>query len=537
MPIFDAAGDVVQPATIRAAKLQAMTGGRNGGVPYDAGKYATTEMDDWHPGLWSPDVEINPWRDRIVGRIRDLVRNDGWASGGVTRLLDSAIGGDFKVVSQPDWRALAQMGCAADSVWAEEFGRAAEALWRTWAYDPSRFCDGARRLTIPQLFRLAFRHKLVDGEAFAVLLWIPERMGFGRASYATALQIIDPDRLSNPDMMFDTENLRGGVEIDHYGAALAYHVRRAHEGDWYDAAKSLVWDRLPRESEFGRPIVLHDYDADRAGQHRAAGGILTPVLARMKMLAKYDDTELQAAVINAMFAAFVESPMDPALVADGLVGDVGSYQEQRAGFHNDRKYQLNGSRIATLFPGEKLQMVNAARPAANFPAFESAMLRNVASSLGMTYEQLSQDWSQVNYSSARAALLESWKTMTRRRQDFAAGFASPVFGAFLEEAMDRGELPLPANAPDFLEARAAYSRCRWMGPPRGWVDPVKEAQAAVLRMDAGLTTLEQECAEQGLDWEEVLAQRAREVDMFKTLQLALPDWGGAEIAAKTERPQ
>jgi lambda family phage portal protein len=541
--ILDPNGAPISPATIAKLRRRATVDTRdNGGVAYEAGRYATQDMSDWHPWLWSPDTEINPWRDRIVARVRDLVRNDGWASGAITRLLDSAIGGDFKLVSTPDWRALAQMGAACDRVWADEFGKAAEALWRSWAYDPARYCDGARRLTIPQLFRLAFRHKLVDGEAFAVLLWVPERMGPGRAQYATALQIIDPDRLSNPELMFDTEIMRGGVEIDRYGAPIAYHIRRAHEGDWYDAAKSLIWDRLPRETEFGRPIVLHDFEIERAGQHRAPGGVLTPIVSRLAMLSKYDQTEMQAAMINAIFAAFIESPMDGNAL-QAAMGDMNegwsSWQEARTGYYNrpGKSYQLGGSRVMALYPGEKLQMVNSTRPNTAFAEFESAILRNAASALGMTFEQLSQDWSQVNYSSARAALLEAWKTMSRRRQDFAAGFATPVYGAFLEEAFDRGELPLPHNAPDFIEARAAYTRCRWMGPPRGWVDPVKEAQAAVLRMDAGLTTLEQECAEQGMDWEDVLAQRAREVEMFKSLGLTLPDWGGGEIASKTERPQ
>jgi capsid protein len=48
---------------------------------------------------------------------------------------------------------------------------------------------------------------------------------------------------------------------------------------------------------------------------------------------------------------------------------------------------------------------------------------------------------------------------------------------------------------------------------------VKEAQAAQIRMDAGISTLEDECAEQGLDWEEVLEQRARERSRMEELGL------------------
>jgi len=349
------------------------------------------------------------------------------------------------------------------------------------------------------------------------------------------VQLIDPDRLSNPQLRFDSATMRGGVEIDGYGAAVAYWIRRAHVGDWFSAGESMVWDRIQRETAWGRPIVVHYYDLDRAGQHRGGAGVLTPVLQRLKMLVKYDSVELDAAIVNAIFAAFVESPFDHELVQDALGGDaLPRYQDMRANFHAEKRTMLNGVAMPTLFPGEKIGFVNAARPTGNFADFESAVLRNVASGAGMSAQQVSQDWSDVNYSSARAALLEAWKTFQRRRHDFGVGFASPIYGSFLEEALDRGELPLPAGAPDFVECRAAYMRCRWMGPGRGWVDPVSEKQGAVLGMDAGLSTLEAECAENaGEDWEEVLDQRAIEIAGFKARGLTPPTWAGMQPAAQT----
>lgn len=511
----------------QARRVAAIEGNKS--VAYDAATWTTPETQDWRPWLASPDVENNWTRDTIVARIRDLVRNDGWASGAITRIVDGVIGADFRPIARPDWQALKAFGPAFDRVWADEFGNAAEALWRSWANDPARYCDAGRRFTIAQLFRLAFRQQMVDGEALAMLAWIPDRMGPGRAAYATALQLIDSDRLSNPHLTLDTRTLRAGVEIDEYGAPTAYHIRRAHLGDWFNARDQMVWDKVPRETEFGRPIILHHYDPDRPAEHRGAGGILRPVLTRLRMLSTYDAVELQAAVVNAIFSAYIESPYDPSLVEDALqtgAEDVQTYQAQRVEFHQARNLKLGNARIPTLFPGEKIVPVDSKRPSANYDPFQHAFLRNVATAIGVSAEQISQDWSKTNYSSARAALLEAWKTMDRRRRDFATGFASPVWGGFLEEAMDRGELPLPARAPDYIEARAAYAAVRWMGPPRGWIDPVKEAQAAVIRMNAGLSTLEEEAGDQGKDWESVLAQRAIERERFEQLGLPQPAWFG-----------
>ncbi len=130
-----------------------------------------------------------------------------------------------------------------------------------------------------------------------------------------------------------------------------------------------------------------------------------------------------------------------------------------------------------------------------------------------------KDFSKTNYSSARAALLEAWRYFNARRQWMATYWARPVYELWLEEAINRGIV----DAPDFYERRAAWTRCKWIGPGRGWVDPVKEAKAAHLRMQIGLSTLEDECASQGLDWEEVLEQLAREKAKIMELGLSIND--------------
>ena len=107
------------------------------------------------------------------------------------------------------------------------------------------------------------------------------------------------------------------------------------------------------------------------------------------------------------------------------------------------------------------------------------MLRTMAAALGVSAEQITQDWSKTNYSSARAALMESWKTLVRRRTEFANNFATPVYATWLHEAMDRGELPMPSGSPSYVEAATAFSRCNWLGPARGWIDPTKERQGAI----------------------------------------------------------
>ena len=87
--------------------------------------------------------------------------------------------------------------------------------------------DVERQLTVSQQMRLALGHKLVDGESLVLAYWLDERVGYGDgADYATAYQVLDPDRLANPYLLVDNEYLRGGVEIDGRGVPLAYHLRQ-----------------------------------------------------------------------------------------------------------------------------------------------------------------------------------------------------------------------------------------------------------------------------------------------------------------------
>lgn len=527
--LYGPRGEVLAPSAAMKPRAS-LSGPGASAFAYDAANPISQETDGWYPRVNSPDYEINVHRDRMVGRQRDLARNDGWVNGGLIRILDATIGAHYRLAAQPDYRALSLINKAFDAKWAADFRHAAEAKWRTFAEDPhSRFVDATRQLTFTQSMRLALRHKLLDGDCLFIVDWLPERMGYGAAKYATAFRMIDPDRLSNPMQMIDTLYMRGGVEIDADSVAVAYHIRRAHQNDWYGAVESNVWDRFERETDWGRVTVVHDFDRDRADQHRGVG-VFAPVVNQLKMLTRYSAAELKAAVINAIFSFSVTSPYDPEGMREALeAGDNTQwYWDARKKYRDGRPLSMEEARILQLFPGEKAEPLSSTHPSTNHEGFVDHKLAEIATNLGTSKEQLTNGWSKMNYSSARTAILAADKTIVRRRLDFGANTATPLYGAWLEEAMDRGELPLPRNAPEYVEARASYARCRWIGPGRGWVDPMKERQAAILGMDAALSTLEDECAEQGGDWEERIDQRALEVERFKARGLKLPNWAGLE---------
>jgi capsid protein len=150
------------------------------------------------------------------------------------------------------------------------------------------------------------------------------------------------------------------------------------------------------------------------------------------------------------------------------------------------------------------------------------MLLGVSTALGISVEQLSNDYSETNYSSARAAIAETERSVRRRLAEFDSGFANPIYATWMDEAFDRRLFPLPRNAPDFLEARTAYARCKWRGPGAGLIDGLKERQASILGIDAKLTTRQDEIAdESGRDYREILEQLANEEKLITKLGLTL----------------
>ena len=538
-------GDAASSPAAYDYGAQIANSGLNSAFAYDADSLNTQELGTWNPFVRSPDGENNWYRDRRVARTRDLLRNDGWATGGVNALLDATIGSSFRLRCRPNSRALRRVDPRLDQNWAAEFAEIVETEWRQWSEDPNNWADLTRKLSIVQMFRQSMAHRVIDGESIVHLFWDQASVAPGAARFATRLQVIDPDRLSNPYETVDRHDLRGGVQIDEHGAPVGYWLRRAHQNDVFDALASVEWDYVARETAWGRPIIVHDYDQPRTATHRGVG-LLTPVLARFKMLNSYDRAEVQQALLQTVIGTFITSPYDPEQLrmameapADGDM-TLNAYQDMRARFHAARGTSFGGVRVPTLVPGEQISFAPPRHPSNNFEMFEYAMLRHAASALGTTAESFTKDFSKANYSSLRAAMLDAWKTGIRRRDDFARGTAGPIYTAWLEELVDREPALIPAGAPDFLEMKAAYCGHAWIGPGRGWVDPVKERQGAVLGLDAAFGTLDQECADiAGADWKDNLEQRAVEIAEFKRLGIKLPVWAGVDEAAEQEaaKPQ
>lgn len=467
---------------------------------YRGASTTAQETAAWNPPNLSADSAILPEKDRAEARVRDLKRNNPVARSAVNRLLDMLIGAGLRLSAKPDAAAL-----NIDPVAMREVRRKIESEWKLFANDPLRRCDAQRMVTFNGLLRVLGGTFVLSNECAAVMMW---RKDDG-ARYATCVRTIHPSRISNPNNVRDTRSLRGGIEINGYGEPVAYYVRNTHPGDWIGGAGSASWERVLRKTAWGRPVFIHGFEPEEEDQTRA----ITPfaaLLVALRMIGKHADHEIASAAVNALFAAFVKSNAPVADATQSFGPGTAAFADERAAYYAKRPAMLGGVRIPVLPIGDEIILNAKPRQTTAFRDFQSAFLQSIAAALGLSYEQLAMDWSRTNYSSARAALNEVWRSMRRLFATFVEQVVSPIYLAWLEEAFDRGYVQAPAGAPGFWDMPGAWAQARWIGPGRGYVDPVKEAEAASMRIDGLMSTLEDEAAEQGKDWEEILEQRAFE---------------------------
>jgi lambda family phage portal protein len=155
-------------------------------------------------------------------------------------------------------------------------------------------------------------------------------------------------------------------------------------------------------------------------------------------------------------------------------------------------------------------MLESGRPSPNFAVFSEFVLRAMAASIEMPYEVLAKDFSKTNYSSARAALLEAWRVYLLYRSWLTRHYCQPIWDMIIEEAWLAGLIKLPSGAPDFYDARFLYTQALWIGPARGYVDPVKEIAATVQALENRLMTWSEALAERGRDFDETMDEREEE---------------------------
>lgn len=497
-PLWGARRMAARFATAQARRFLARAGGYHG-AQHDRLKSA------WAPGGGSADADLLPDLADLRERSRDLNRNDPHAAAITTTMATNIVGTGIT----PQCRLAAEkLGITEES--ANEYENAAEDAFALWC----PHADAQNRQDFYQQQWMVLTQILLNGEVFALPLRIKEP---GRP-FGFAWELIEADRCATPPHLAAQLNIRDGIELGERGEPVAYYIRKRHPGDQFlprgatpNAAND--WIRYPARNRVGRLNVHHLYWVKRPGQTRGEP-FFAPVLSYFKHLGDIVEAEIVAERIAACFAVFIKksaNPLGAAVAAASSTNAAGQRLET-----------IEPGIIERLAEGEEAQFANPNRPGITFEPFILLVLRAISAALGLPYQVILKDFSRMNYSSARAALLDA-RQFFRVYQDWMAkSFCQPTWEYVIEEAWLRDMIP-PVNLVSD-RSRAYYLKADWVSPGWGWVDPVKEVESSKIAIGAALSTLSHECAGQGRDWQAVLRQRKREQDFAKKMGVT-PDFG------------
>ena len=490
------------------------------------------QLASWMPSAKTADAALLPQLELGNARAEDVIRNNAFASNGVQLHIDNIVGHLFRLSYKPLWRNL---GISEDD--ARAFARDVEQAWQEVAEDEQGcYLDAERKRTFTMMIREGIGTHTAAGEIMAASEWI-ERRG---SPIKTAIKMVSPKRVSNPHGKTNTVKLAGGVERDRHGAAVAYWVRDTGAASMgYGNGMAQTWKRITREAANGRIKFMHIFEPTEDGQTRGANQFLS-VLEQMHMMPKMQQTKLQNTIVNAMYAAVIESELDTKTAMELIGSDANVSIDQlvtplmamMGQYHENANIKMNGVKIPHLVPGERLNLQTSGNVDNGFADLESSVLRWLAAGLHVPYEPFAKDYRQSTYSSARASMLEGWRYYMGRRKVIASRFASQIFGLVFEEMLHRKMLTLPRKATrGFYEAKAAWLNASWIGQGRLAIDGLKEVKEAVLRIESGLSTYEKELAQMGEDYQETFAQQVREQQERREAGLPPPSWMQMEAVA------
>jgi lambda family phage portal protein len=425
----------------------------------------------WQRNFSDVNAANVPAIQMLRAHARDMVRNNSWARNGLRTIAKNTVGWGIhpKAMDLPEASAAAL-----------------HELWRKWA--GSTECDADGRKTFYGMQAHVIRAVAESGE---VLIRRRRRRVEDGLTIPLQLQVLESDYLDTRK-----DGLRGqqggpiiqGVEYDGIGRRAAYWLFEQHPGAMRLWPSQVVSKRVPAED------VLHIYAEDRPGQVRGITWF-APVIVNLKDFDEYEDATLMRQKIAACFAAFVTD-------TDGGAGALGAPDEQ-----GDPTIEtIEPGTISYLPMGKSVEFSNPP-VVSDHDSFSKSNLRRVAAGLGVTYEDLTGDYSQVNFSSARMARLSHWANVHDWRWNMLIPhFCDPVWRWAMEQMIIAGEIDCPAP-PD----------AQWTPPPMPMIEPDKEGLAYVRLVRAGAMTHDEMVREQGQDPDQHWAEYAaglKKLDAF-----------------------
>lgn len=421
----------------------------------------------------------------LAKRGRYLVANNGFARSGCAAWTSQLVGA----------------GITAQSAAPDPVARKIiNAAWQRFVDE----CDSDGLADFNGIQAVVAERLVVDGECFAVSI----HDDHGRLQ----IRLMDATQV---DGAYHTELARGarivgGVEFDESGRRVAYHAFKQRPG--LPIMTSLELVRLPAED------VCHVFRVETPGQVRGVSWFASIIL-RLADMDQAHDAQLMRQKVAALLAGFIVDPN----------GEAGGFDGKSDGGGN-LDGGLEPGTLKVLGPGQDIRFSDPAAIGMESIEFLKITAREIAVGLGVPYEALTGDLTDVNYSSIRAGLVDFRRRAEAYQHNIVVRqFCRPVWRRWLTTEILAGRI----GAPGFERDPEAWLAVNWLPPRNDWVDPLKDAQAEILAINAGLISRRQAVAARGYDLEALDAEIAQDRRDAEALGLSFST-GAPTIAQPTE---
>ena len=273
-----------------------------------------------------------------------------------------------------------------------------------------------------------------------------------------------------------------GIEFDRLGRPVAYWIRPGMGETLAGAVASPA--RVPASD------IIHGFRPIYPGQLRGISW-LAPILLPAHDLDRLADAIITRAKVSALHSGFIRD-------ASGS----GAYSGEQHG--DELTVSMEPGAMITLPAGKDIEFPNLPDQGGAADLMKT-MMRQIAAGVGATYEQLTGDYSEVNYSSARAGLIEFRRfAETVQYNQIVFPFCRPVWRRFVAWQAFQGEIDRAAYAAN----PQPFEKAKWLPPAWAGVDPVKDAQADEIAVNNRFKSRAEVVAERGFDVEDVDADFA-----------------------------
>ena len=455
---------------------------------YSGAKNARGSMSFGASGNSSADSELDSSLQKLRARSRQMIRDSAYAKRARLVVVNNVIGSGVGLQCQVATTRDGLNTRVNDDI---------EAAWLDWTDAANCHTGGA--LHFHDFERAAMGEVFTAGEVFIR----KHPRVFGASRVPLALELIESERVGSsaigPIAKANDAETRMGIEVDEFGRPLAYWIRQRHEGDIRDR----VGNRTDKYERVLASEIWHLKITDRWPQTRGEPWLHT-VLRKLDDMNEYTGAEVSAARASAYYFATIYRPDDQASPLPSTEDSAGR-----------PIMDIEPLMVQELAAGERLEFHKPDRPNSALDQFLRYMLREVAAGCGVSYESLSRDYSQSNYSSSRLALLDDRDLYKTIQQWWIRNFRRPLHRTWLQQAVLAGAVP-SITVEQYAVRPDKFEAALWKPRGWGWVDPTKEVAAYKEAIKAGMTTLTDVIAAtaNGLDIEDVITTRKRELQLL-----------------------